>query len=123
MAPAFPQPRFVGCYFGKCDFCQEENLLTCNLMVSIKGNYGWISCENCLEDAEKARQFNIYSQEKIISEFGENFRVKRSSGEYETDWKIEGYGYKMNGDILIPVEKRDGTVTKKIPLQMLREWN
>jgi hypothetical protein len=62
--------------------------------------------------------------EDLRRELGENVVVRRSSGEFDHAWRLDGDGYQLDGDqeMLVPVRSKCRTMCKLVTLRDLRDW-
>lgn len=109
---------------GICQFCQDPKGETHCFDLDDQMRFGFISCSknDCINEAEKKieemyNKANWKTVEKIVSS---NFKIKRTNGNFENDWKFmnrladtEGCKVKVSKDNLI----------KYIPFGEIIEWN
>lgn len=116
-SPAMPHlpPRHVGaCNMHGCDFCRagEEDekkkgiCTTCNdkdqnsHVVTLRYDdpfFGWLCCEcdGCQRQCRAAKDTYTYPHAKLLREFPEGFRVRRSNGTFDPPgtWRFSGNGW------------------------------
>ena len=87
---------------------------------------GWAICTSprCRRELAKSQEFTMVPIEELRREFGENVVVRRSSGEYEHAWRLDGDSYLPGSDqeMLVPVRHFDRVKCKLVALEDLREW-
>ena len=78
----------------KCDFCTNNK----SKIIEIVKNVGYYCCdeENCKKMLEDNVNANVIDIDKLKNMFGESIKVKRSTGEVESDWTIISPGYIVN---------------------------
>jgi len=123
--------RLVMIKCGFCDFCNQV-CTKCNKagMYEVNGRYdeflGWqyCGCQECLDRLAKSKAELLYPYESLKKEFGDNFKVLRSSGVLQKGgWTICGDGVKGDKDFGILLKNQKEEIEKLIPLNNLREWN
>ena len=141
-------PRHVGaCSMHGCDFCGEQpnsRRGTCEVCAAKDQNshvvtlryddpfFGWLCCEcdSCQRRCRAAKDAYTYPHAKLLREFPEGFRVRRSNGTFDPPgtWRFSG-----NGWFVVMADPEDPKTiqlvilsgvsnSKRITLADLRAW-
>jgi hypothetical protein len=112
-----------------CDVCgtdkSRQSTYTCIIEVN-RGIIGWQHCnsESCRETIENWKKVHLISKENIINELGtKTVRVKRSSGNFCTDWTICSDSFNSFGTFIVCVEDSINSLKKFVSLKKLKKWN
>lgn len=120
-------PRIINSSFiqnnENCDFCTEQSTRICKLKPNEIS--GWKICEKkrCFYEMSKTYKRISIKKEKIQRIMGVFFKVKRSNGKIENNWRIisDAVEEVHSGEYWINVEKEN--TTKEVRLRDLQKWN
>lgn len=110
-----------------CDVCKNTKARTIHSIMVPNTFLGWTVC-----DEEKCKYVvYLWREEVSIREnvlrdmYGENVKIRRSSGNIEDDWKIYGRAYKLNPKDTwwITVKDAKGKNVKSVSIEDMNSWN
>ena len=110
---------------GYCDACGNIAEDGIGSIFSIKPFLGWQCCDeiSCVDKILQWKMIYSINQEDLVKQFGSQFLVKRSSGDYETNWEFDGNAFFQNGTMFILLVNRALNLKKNVQLKHMIEWN
>ena len=118
--------RLVMFHLKTCDFCEDREFETDQVRIPDHHPYGWQVCANkyCQDAVEQSFLHTVMTPESVQKLLPLQFRVLRTSGEWDTDW-ILGHAVKYNDrhGFIAVLKTKDGQYKKEVPLTNLIQWN
>jgi hypothetical protein len=110
----------------KCDVCKINDRVS-TLEIAEQRYLGWNICKNdeCNKIVYVWFDETTIDLESLVEKYGNEIKVKRTSGEIEDDWEFNGQAYRLSADshMWIPVRKKNTNLRKSIPMEYFLEWN
>jgi hypothetical protein len=105
----------------KCDFCANNN----SKIIEIAKDVGYYCCQEdtCKKMLENNIQTNVIAMDKLKNMFGDNIKVKRSTGEIESDWVIVSPGYITNAKSSHTIKVRKNNSYKELRFNDIESLN
>lgn len=131
--PTYPHYRrltFIS--VDSCDFCSNvEKPGPYMYYMSFETKHGWVSCSNeaCKQKGEAAVDHFMRTQAygKANRLRGKSIRVQRTSGQFESTWKLSTLCTETNTDKngveRVCVVNEAGEIEKWVSVSNLLEWN
>ncbi len=112
-----------------CQFCEDPKGPVYNHYINYPETHmGFLSCKPCYEKGQEAVKdwFDTVAYGMANSLRGKTFKVMRSSGEIESDWKLDEskpFVQTIEFEDYVACEKADKTIKKYCKISDLYKWN